>query len=172
MSKCHRVAETVDIEQLIATEARDVVQEMIADGKAVICPCCDQFAMKNSRKITPIMARQLRQMVIDGVPREGKDIQASTHGGERMYSLLRFWGFLEKVPTAGCERWQATAAGASFVKGETTAALYAYVYNNQCVGFSQAHVTFDQAITAGFELPEVFATDEHLASDARAELGL
>jgi hypothetical protein len=104
------------IKLVFGPSSRDDVHNNLMEGKAVICPCCDQHAMICKRKITDAMARQLKRMSLFNRPMSSKEIQTSTSGRERMYSLLRFWDLVEK--TEESDSWSLHQEGTPFCGGK------------------------------------------------------
>lgn len=142
--------------------ARAEVMRIIEQGESVICPCCDQFAARYKRRISREIAEQLRWLYHQHAPAHAQDIQRSTDGRERNYSLLVYWGLIENM---GAATWQITLAGRAFVEGKSTCREFVFIYAGLCVGFSGRDMTFVQCLAKKFDKAEVMQTGgNHVAN--------
>lgn len=136
---------------------RDEFTGLVMTGEAVICPCCDRHNMICKRKITSTMAKQLYAMRQEAWRYHfSKELQKEVGGEWRMYSLLRFWSFVEAGKDGGL--WRITKSGIAFVDGRIDAPRCALVLNDRCIGFvPDQRITFKEASKDEFDLPEVFS---------------
>lgn len=140
-------------------DAQDWLRENVDDGAR--CPCCTQFAKVYRRKINAGMARALVIMwSLNGT--DWFYLPDITHKWQgRDESNLRHFGLIEE---AGERRpdgtrkgwWHVTNLGASFVRGHTSIAKYARIYDGRCLGLDETEtVTIHDALGDRFRLDEL-----------------
>lgn len=157
MSRALKSTITIDVAERPFEAVAEQFTTAVMAGDAVICPCCKRHNMICKRKITSAMAYQLQRMRTEhGRVFEGKELLYGQGGEWRMYSLLRFWGFIQREEEGAL--WRITAEGIKFVDGEIDAPHCALILNDHCIGFiADDRVTFKAALGDDFDLPEVFS---------------
>ena len=138
------------------------------------CPCCNQHVKLYKRKFTSSIAIALYNIYIlsqdslrqggDGfihVENEFKNISGLPSSIRGNFSLLRFWGLIEKKggekedgnPNNGYYR--ATEKASRFIRNNTKVSEYLKIYNNTFYGFDGEETDFFRAIGTKFNFSEL-----------------
>lgn len=147
-------------------EAQDWLTERADEGAD--CPCCGQFVKVYKRKLYSTMAYSL--LLIERffassdvswlhVPDflDGKGVVA--RGGD--FAKLSFWGLLESGEGPrhdGSSRngmWRITPKGVDFVRGRIIVPKYIFLFNQQCLGFSEEQIHITEALGDDFDYREL-----------------
>ena len=137
----------------------DAIKDMIANSskKSVRCPCCQHDHKIYKKSISSRLAQTMIDMYNDN--QQGWVHVPQTRTTEcQNYADLKFWGFIimatpnDKHSIGGRTTgyWRLTDAGVDFMQGNSTAAKYAHIYNNQNYGFSGSYVTFKSCLSTSF----------------------
>jgi hypothetical protein len=132
------------------TEARAAVQQSKEDGVFSHCPCCDQGVKVYPRRITSTMVRQLHQIVHARQPVKPRDIKFLSAG--RDTAKMAYWGLVVQTLHGG---WTATVRGRQFLYGKCAVPEIAFVYNQQCIGFSENLCTVRDRVGEKFNYDEL-----------------
>lgn len=136
-------------DMMTVAEARVIVMERRWDKEGLRCPCCEQQAKVYKRSITGSMAKVLCVMYWRGkdkvhhLPTLFRENAAmlGTAGQGGDWAKLRFWKLLERLEedrgdgSKRCGLAWLTEAGVNFVHDRLRVAKYAYVYDDECIGY-------------------------------------
>ena len=118
-----------------------MIEEFWADihaGKFVKCPCCKNLTKKYPRSINYRMVQALERLSVAGenglTPNELYHYDGKKAGGDP--HKLRFWGLTIATQSGAEKRWHITDKGRTFLLGELSVPKYAYIVNNEAVGYS------------------------------------
>lgn len=162
-----------------AVEGEETLEHARADLQAKLnggltCPCCDQFAKVYKRKLNSCMAQALIHIYqfFEVVGKEDPDAYvhvpaflvrtmgtASIAGGD--VTKLRYWGLLEARPEAradGSARqgfYRITERGKAFVRNEVRVPSHVYLYNQECLRFSDELILITEALQEDFDYGEL-----------------
>jgi hypothetical protein len=123
------------------------------DGRGMYCPCCGQYAKLYRRKLNSGMAKALIALAEEGadwvdVTGLGRAAQQLLHHLE--YTKLRFWGLIEKHPTAKTSVWRVTERGREVLQGARLP-RYVFVYDNRVQSVSESTTTLHTALGDHFD---------------------
>lgn len=127
------------------------------------CPVCGQKVKIYPRKLSSALARFLIEIYNLTAGRRPDErwikvsqelIVQSRHHITRDYSILRFWGLLEKKEKEG-KVWRITDSGLAFVEGRLVVPQKAYIYNNYCLRLSETVTDIKGALGSKFHLSEI-----------------
>ena len=144
-------------DEMTLAEARELLRTLIDEGER--CPCCTQLAKVYERKINSTMARALITLYKHG---GDSDFQhcPSLPGDTHEISQFAWWGLVTDKDTrredggrAGF--WKLTAAGVSFVTGETAVLRLARVYDHRCLGLTGDYTTIADSLGDKFSYREL-----------------
>ncbi len=136
-----------------------LVKQSVRKGAA--CPCCTQFVKVYKRKLNAGMARTLIWLVCSTNPGEWLDVPKSAPRyvlRSNEHGKLQHWGLLQQRPQGAAKVkhfWMATPLGRDFVHQRTTVPGHVYLYNNQCLGFTNEQSTIVEALGKRFDYAEL-----------------
>ena len=139
-------------------------EEELIVGSAVICPCCERHCHYDGRVITDAMVQQLWFLSKQVFPISGKHLQPEPNGKWRLYSLLRHWGFAERVDA---DSWIITEAGRAFIHGKIDAPRKVFLFNDGKVGESPDRIDVAHALKTHTNLGDIFVTTAEIATGSR-----
>lgn len=140
--------------------------------KGVECPCCGKHVKLYKRGLTGAMAVGLclLKRYNDAFPEQFvhiedhfKNIEGLSSSVRGDVAKLRHWGLIEPWQARredGSKRaglWRITALGARFVDGKVKVPAHVLIYNDIFLGFSDEHVTIQQAMGKKFNYREIMA---------------
>jgi len=135
-------------EYISLDEARDYVQEALATGEMVDCPCCGQTVKKYRRPIYIAMIGALAYIHQNG-PVKGSKVQKECAYGA--YNKLVHWDLIQQSDNGN---WMISEKGKRFLLEKEQVPKYVYLYNNQVLYFSNDTICVDD-IKKNFDLGEI-----------------
>lgn len=150
-------------EQQTVEQTKQEVVNLLKEGNALICPCCEQLCKVYRRSITTSMVKGLeilakyqletkkRWVNLDDI-REFSNKPHLHFGGD--FAKLRYWGLIESyraVREDGSKRtgiWSITPEAIAFLKGSPVI-KYKHIYNGIVVKESGVPFTYTNA--SGFD---------------------
>mgnify|MGYP000306415011 CR=1 FL=1 len=142
-------------------EAKQHLRENWIEGTE--CPCCGQFVKKYKTNLNSSMvyALILIAKAPDGwlhVEDHFVDIGCKLKG---VHGKLKHWGLIRQKPNDDQPEknktgyWRITQKGRDFVNNIVTVPQYVWLFNNKQYGFSENHVTIQQALGKKFNYEEL-----------------
>lgn len=129
-----------------------------------MCSCCGRFAKIYRRRLHATLARQLIDFYqIGGGDRYLHSSVIARGSGNSDFTIAKHWGLiypdtgqqpLPEKKSAG--RWRLSSEGIKFVLNGNSIAKYAYIYQDEVIGFSDETVTISQCLKEkGFDYNEL-----------------
>jgi hypothetical protein len=147
---------------------QDFIQILYDNPNGADCPTCGRYAKIYHRSLNSCMAQfliYLNKKSGDGTPwihvQSQKDAAHLLHGGD--HAKLRHWKLIEEMPNIDAPskkcsgNWRITEKGKMFARNEITVPGKVVLLFNECLGFSEDHVTISQALGEDFNYPELMA---------------
>jgi len=130
--------------------------------EGVHCPACGQDVKRYKRKLSSGMATALIRLYHKSGGNTLEWVHISElqplNGGE--FAQLKRWQFIdehlnedETKRTSGT--WRMTNRGIDFVRGKIKARSHVWTYNGKTVGWSDEHITIQQALGDKFNYTEL-----------------
>ncbi len=139
------------LEEVSLNGAREYVQEALATGEMIDCPCCGRNIKKYQWSILRSMLTALNYLNTHERV-EGKTLAKISGGG--VYAKLKYWGLTDQTESKNRGYWFITPRGRDFLHGYIRVPKHAYVFNTQVLYFSNDTVCIDD-IKKNFDLAEI-----------------